>query len=38
MFEADMSLDNIKYFSNYLHDTQTESHIVNLLIECVANR
>ena len=38
IFEAGMSLENIKYFLNYLHDAQTESYIVNLLIECVANR
>ena len=38
MFEAGMSLESIKYFLNYLRDAQTESHIVNLLIECAANR
>ena len=38
MFDADISLDDIKCFSHYLHDAQTESHIANLAVQCIANR
>ena len=38
MFDAGIGLEDIKHFLHYLHDAQTESYIVNLAVQCIANR
>ena len=38
MFDAGVGLEDIKCYSHCLHDAQTMSHIVNLAVQCIANR
>ena len=38
LFDAGVLLERIKYFAHCLHDSQTESYIVNLASDVLGNR
>ena len=38
MFDAGIGLEDIKHFLHHFNEAQTESCIVNLSVQCIANR